>query len=122
MTIDFLSKGFIGKFYGLYLTNYPSQPQETFMVSSSSSSSLSYVKRVKSSCIYLMWTLYIPYDLVLQISSSESVSDVSQPTGQMSVPQDRLSLLVRLCLTDSNFPAFVEAVEKELHSLTSSHD
>ena len=69
-----------------------------------------------------MWTLYIPYDLVLQISSSESVSDVSQPTGQMSVPQDRLSLLVRLCLTDSNFPAFVEAVEKELQSLTSSHD
>ena len=69
-----------------------------------------------------MWTLYIPYELVLQISSSESVSDVSQPTGQMSVPQDRLSLLVRLCLTDSNFPAFVEAVEKELQSLTPSHE
>ena len=39
--------------YGLYLTNYPSQPQETFMVSSSSSSSLSDVKRLKSSCIQL---------------------------------------------------------------------
>ena len=68
-----------------------------------------------------MWTVYIPYDFVLQISSSESVSDVSQ-SGQMSVPQDRLGLLVRLCLTDSNFPAFVEAVEKELQSLTSSHE
>ena len=48
-------QGLISEFYCLYLTgNYPPQPQETFMVSSSSSSSLSYVKRVKSSCIYLM--------------------------------------------------------------------
>lgn len=59
---------------------------------------------------------------VLQISSSQSRQDVPQLTGHMGVPQDRLSLLIRLCLTDSNFPTFVEAVEKELTNLTSSDD
>ena len=58
----------------------------------------------------------------MQISSSESRQDDSLLSGQNAVPKDRLSLLIRLCLTDNNFPAFVEAVEKELTDLTSSEN
>lgn len=58
----------------------------------------------------------------IQVSSSESRDFANQCIGHVGVPQDRLNLLIRLCLTDSNFPAFVEAVEKELTSLTSSEN
>uniref|UniRef100_A0A1X7UUK4 Meiotic recombination protein REC114 n=1 Tax=Amphimedon queenslandica TaxID=400682 RepID=A0A1X7UUK4_AMPQE len=33
------------------------------------------------------------------------------------LPTDQLSQFIRLCLTDSTFPAFVEAVESELNSM-----
>lgn len=57
---------------------------------------------------------------VFQVTSSDSHGDTNQPGKHTGVPQDQLSLMIRLCLTDSNFPAFVEAVEKELTNLTSS--
>ena len=57
---------------------------------------------------------------VFQVTSSESHRDTNQSRMHIDVPQDQLSLMIRLCLTDSNFPAFVEAVEKELTNLTSS--
>ena len=57
---------------------------------------------------------------VFQVTSSETHRDTNQSRMHIDVPQDQLSLMIRLCLTDSNFPAFVEAVEKELTNLTSS--
>lgn len=54
-----------------------------------------------------------------QITSVESRLDAVQSGSNLIAPQDQLSLMIRLCLTDSNFPDFVEAVEKELKSLTS---
>lgn len=59
---------------------------------------------------------------VFQVTSSESHGDTNQSRNMkhIDIPQDQLSLMIRLCLTDSNFPAFVEAVEKELTNLTSS--
>ena len=36
-----------------------------------------------------------------------------------NLPTEQLGQFVRLCLTDANFPAFVEAVEKELNSMIS---
>jgi hypothetical protein len=33
-------------------------------------------------------------------------------------PTEQLGGFIRLCLTDANFPGFVEAVEKELNSMT----
>lgn len=56
---------------------------------------------------------------LLQITSVESRLDAVQSSSNLITPQDQLSLMIRLCLTDSNFPDFVEAVEKELKSLTS---
>lgn len=56
---------------------------------------------------------------LLQITSVESRLDAVQSGSNLITPQDQLSLMIRLCLTDSNFPDFVEAVEKELKSLTS---
>ena len=57
---------------------------------------------------------------VFQVTSSETHRDTNQSRMHIDVPQDQLSLMIRLCLTDSNFPAFVKAVEKELTNLTSS--
>ena len=51
--------------------------------------------------------------------SSEKNRSSPQTSEHISPPQDRLSLMIRLCLTDANFPAFVEAVENELLNLTS---
>ena len=56
---------------------------------------------------------------LLQITSVESRLDAVQSGSNLIAPQDQLNLMIRLCLTDSNFPDFVEAVEKELKSLTS---
>ena len=53
------------------------------------------------------------------MTSVESRLDAVQSGSNLIAPQDQLSLMIRLCLTDSNFPDFVEAVEKELKSLTS---
>ncbi|CAH3159252.1 unnamed protein product [Pocillopora meandrina] len=57
--------------------------------------------------------------LANKITSVESRLDAVQSGSNLIAPQDQLSLMIRLCLTDSNFPDFVEAVEKELKSLTS---
>ena len=57
---------------------------------------------------------------VFQVTSSESHRDTNATSIHTDMPQDQLSLMIRLCLTDSNFPGFVEAVEKELTNLTSS--
>ena len=57
---------------------------------------------------------------VFQVTSSEPPRDANQSSRHIDMPPDQLSLMIRLCLTDSNFPAFVEAVEKELTNLTSS--
>ncbi len=35
-----------------------------------------------------------------------------------NLPVSQLGDFIRLCLTDSNFPAFVGATEKELHNIT----
>lgn len=56
---------------------------------------------------------------VFQVTLSEKGRDTNQ-SRHIDIPHDQLSLMIRLCLTDSNFPAFVEAVEKELTNLTSS--
>ena len=34
-----------------------------------------------------------------------------------NLPTAQLNSFIRLCLTDSNFPSFVDAVEKELSSV-----
>ena len=55
-----------------------------------------------------------------------SVFQVVQERGQSledayastNFPTEQLGSFIRLCLTDANFPAFVEAVEKELDALT----
>ncbi|XP_022808314.1 meiotic recombination protein REC114-like [Stylophora pistillata] len=57
---------------------------------------------------------------LVQITSVESRLDAVHSGSHLDIPQDQLSLMIRLCLTDSNFPDFVEAVEKELKNLTSS--
>lgn len=54
---------------------------------------------------------------LLQITLVESRLDAVQSGSNLIAPQDQLSLMIRLCLTDSNFPDFVEAVEKELKAL-----
>ena len=59
-------------------------------------------------------------NFVLQITSLESRVDALQSGSHIAVPQNQLSLMIRLCLTDSNFPAFVAAVERELKNLTST--
>ncbi|KAL9963285.1 hypothetical protein ACROYT_G032470 [Oculina patagonica] len=59
-------------------------------------------------------------DLAHKITSSVPRRDGLRTSSHTDIPQDQLSLMIRLCLTDSNFPAFVEAVEKELTNLTSS--
>jgi hypothetical protein len=46
-------------------------------------------------------------------SLGEAYTSTNFPTGQ-------LGAFIRLCLTDANFPGFVEAVEKELNSVKSS--
>ena len=46
-----------------------------------------------------------------QKSLGKAYSASNFPTGQ-------LGAFIRLCLTDSNFPGFVEAVEKEMNSIT----
>lgn len=33
-------------------------------------------------------------------------------------PTEQLGAFIRLCLTDTNFPGFVDAVEKELNNVT----
>ena len=37
-------------------------------------------------------------------------------------PTEQLGPFIRLCLTDVNFPGFVEAVEKELNIVTKPHN
>ena len=37
-----------------------------------------------------------------------------------NLPTEQLGQFIRLCLTDANFPAFVESVERELNSMTNS--
>ncbi|KAK3699601.1 hypothetical protein QZH41_014298, partial [Actinostola sp. cb2023] len=48
---------------------------------------------------------------------SSRPSDMQKAYESTNIPTSRLGLFIRLCLTDSNFPAFVEAVEKELSEL-----
>ena len=47
---------------------------------------------------------------------------VGKPLGKTyadtHLPTQQLGAFIRLCLTDANFPSFVEAVEKELNSIT----
>ncbi len=38
--------------------------------------------------------------------------------GATNFPTEHLESFIRLCLTDANFPSFVEAVESELKSIT----
>ena len=39
--------------------------------------------------------------------------------AETDLPTEQLSAFIRLCLSDSNFPGFVEAVEKELNQIQS---
>ena len=54
----------------------------------------------------------------------QAIQDGSFPQGlggayaATNFPTEQLGLFVRLCLTDANFPAFVEAVEHELNQVT----
>lgn len=47
--------------------------------------------------------------------------DEGKPLGlayaSTNFPTEQLGAFIRLCLTDSNFPGFVEAVEKEMNSV-----
>ena len=38
--------------------------------------------------------------------------------AETNFPTEQLGSFIRLCLTDGNFPGFVEAVEKEMNHLT----
>ena len=52
---------------------------------------------------------------------SDAAKAPNQPLQQAyagtNLPTAQLNSFIRLCLTDSNFPDFVEAVEKELNTL-----
>ncbi|XP_031558719.1 meiotic recombination protein REC114-like [Actinia tenebrosa] len=52
-------------------------------------------------------------------STRSCSNDFPKAYESSNIPTSRLGLFMRLCLTDSNFPAFVEEVEKELLDLTS---
>lgn len=49
-------------------------------------------------------------DILLGKPLQRAYADTHLPTNQ-------LGNFIRLCLTDSNFPSFVEAVEKELNDI-----
>lgn len=38
--------------------------------------------------------------------------------AETNFPTEQLGAFIRLCLTDSNFPGFVESVERELNTMT----
>lgn len=45
---------------------------------------------------------------------------MSRAYANTDYPTDQLATFIRLCLTDPNFPAFVEAVEKELQHIATN--
>lgn len=54
--------------------------------------------------------------------SSQSLQSSSKTLcrayAETNFPTEQLGSFIRLCLTDANFPGFVEAVEKEMNLLT----
>ena len=56
--------------------------------------------------------------LSLQVLQTQGKS-LGRAYADTNFPTDQLGQFIRLCLTDSNFPAFVDAVEKELANMTS---
>lgn len=55
----------------------------------------------------------------VQLIQSESKS-LGRAYADTNFPTEQLGDFIRLCLTDANFPAFVDSVEKELNSMTGS--
>ena len=54
---------------------------------------------------------------ILQEVSTDGKS-LGKAYANTNFPVSQLSDFIRLCLTDSNFPAFVGAAEKELRNIT----
>lgn len=48
----------------------------------------------------------------------EKGKSLGEAYASTNFPTEQLGGFIRLCLTDANFPAFVEAMEKELDTLT----
>jgi len=55
------------------------------------------------------------YFIQLMQSQGKSLGRVYAETN---FPTEQLGSFIRLCLSDGNFPGFVEAVEKEMNHLT----
>ena len=56
------------------------------------------------------------FDL-FQVVTGKVKADLPAAYQQCDISQENISMMVRLCLTDPTFPAFVESVEKELHKI-----
>ena len=56
---------------------------------------------------------------LFQVLSTQGIKGLPAAYRDASshLPPDHLSTMLRLCLTDANFPAFVGQVEKELEKL-----
>lgn len=60
----------------------------------------------------------LPVAKIAEILTSEPLIRLPAVYQNTNIPTDQLELLVSLCLTDANFPAFVGNVEQTLHKMT----
>lgn len=60
----------------------------------------------------------LPVAKIAEILTSEPLIRLPAAYQNTNIPTDQLELLVSLCLTDANFPAFVGKVEQTLHKMT----
>ena len=55
--------------------------------------------------------------LCLKVLGQSGGQELGAAYRSTNFPTEQLGSFIRLCLTDSNFPGFVEAVEKELQTI-----
>ena len=55
--------------------------------------------------------------MCFQILGQSAAQELGDAYRSTNFPTEQLGPFIRLCLTDSNFPGFVEAVEKELQGI-----
>jgi len=64
-----------------------------------------------------MYSMYVCGTCSSQSLQSSSKT-LCRAYAETNFPTEQLGSFIRLCLTDANFPGFVEAVEKEMNLLT----
>jgi len=70
--------------------------------------------RSRPVAVVLLYSYLYMCTQVLGQSAAQELGDAYRSTN---FPTEQLGPFIRLCLTDSNFPGFVEAVEKELKGI-----